>query len=224
MHIADPATGNLGANAIVGGSAGIATGAAFSAKYLGNNRVVVCFFGEGALGQGLLYEEMNLASALEAPVIYACENNMYNEYTHFSETTAGEIIGTSRGLRDRRRSGGRPGLRAVYAAASKYVERARVEVKAPHSCSSTPTVIAATMSATSHGSTTAAKQEEQHWSSTARSHCAAGPSGCSNSVSSNNRTLDRIQAELTTEMDAAVDFAVNAPYPDPDKVGQDVYA
>ncbi|XWK70825.1 thiamine pyrophosphate-dependent enzyme [Tunturiibacter gelidiferens] len=43
MHIADPATGNLGANAIVGGSMGIATGAAFSAKYLNNGRVAVCF-------------------------------------------------------------------------------------------------------------------------------------------------------------------------------------
>src|ERR1700745_84331 len=61
MHIADPATGNLGANAIVGGSAGIATGAAYASKYLKLDRVAVCFFGEGALGQGLLYEEMNLA-------------------------------------------------------------------------------------------------------------------------------------------------------------------
>jgi pyruvate dehydrogenase E1 component alpha subunit len=52
MHIADHANGNLGANAIVGGSAGIATGAAFSAKALGSDRVSVCFFGEGALGQG----------------------------------------------------------------------------------------------------------------------------------------------------------------------------
>src|ERR1700758_4733696 len=58
MHIADPATGNLGANAIVGGSAGIATGAAFSAQRLSNGRVAVCFFGEGALGQGSLYEVM----------------------------------------------------------------------------------------------------------------------------------------------------------------------
>src|SRR6266550_7671312 len=58
MHIADPDTGNLGANAIVCGSAGIATGAAFSAKRLGNGRVAVCFFGEGALGQGVLYEVM----------------------------------------------------------------------------------------------------------------------------------------------------------------------
>src|SRR5207245_5295152 len=61
MHIADPATGNLGANAIVGGSAGIATGAAFSAKKLGNGRVCVCLFGEGALGRGGLYEVWNMA-------------------------------------------------------------------------------------------------------------------------------------------------------------------
>src|SRR5882724_9657013 len=93
MHIADPDTGNLGANAIVGGSAGIATGAAFSAKHLGNGRVCVCFFGEGALGQGVLYEVMNMAQLWSLPVIYACENNRYNEYTHFSETTAGEILG-----------------------------------------------------------------------------------------------------------------------------------
>src|SRR5947209_8343757 len=92
MHIADPDTGNLGANAIVCGSAGLATGAAFASKYLQNKRVTVCFFGEGALNQGVLYEEMNLAQLWKLPVVYACENNMYNEYTHFSETTAGEIM------------------------------------------------------------------------------------------------------------------------------------
>src|SRR5882724_2727094 len=92
MHIADPATGNLGANAIVCGSAGIATGAAFSSRRLGNGRVAVCFFGEGALGQGVLYEVMNLAQLWKLPVIYVCENNMYNEYTHISETAAGDIL------------------------------------------------------------------------------------------------------------------------------------
>src|SRR6476646_3671773 len=55
MHIADQDTGNLGANAIVGGSAGIATGAAMSSKMRSSDQVAVCFFGEGALGQGLLY-------------------------------------------------------------------------------------------------------------------------------------------------------------------------
>src|ERR1700739_3723430 len=62
MHIADQDTGNLGANAIVGGSAGIATGAALSARMRGTDQVAVCFFGEGALGQGVLYESMNMAS------------------------------------------------------------------------------------------------------------------------------------------------------------------
>ena len=90
---------NLGANAIVGGSAGIATGAAFSSKQLKLNRVAVCFFGDGALGQGLLYECMNMAQLWKLPVIYVCENNLYNEYTHQSETTAGSLTG--RGWGDR---------------------------------------------------------------------------------------------------------------------------
>src|SRR6267143_3744534 len=91
MHIADQDTGNLGANAIVGGSAGIATGAALSAKKRGSGQVAVCFFGDGALGQGVLYEAMNMASLWRLPVIYVCEDNLYNEYTHFSEAIAGEI-------------------------------------------------------------------------------------------------------------------------------------
>ena len=74
-------------------ASGIATGAAFAAKRLGNGRVAVCFFGEGALGQGSLYEVMNLAQLWKLPVIYVCENNLYNEYTHYSETTAGNILG-----------------------------------------------------------------------------------------------------------------------------------
>src|SRR5512145_3108689 len=72
MHIADQDTGNLGANAIVGGSAAIATGAAFSAKRLKQDRVAVCFFGEGALGQGLVYESMNMAQLWQLPVVYVC--------------------------------------------------------------------------------------------------------------------------------------------------------
>ena len=92
MHIADQANGNLGANAIVGGSAGIATGAALTAKVLGTGDVAVCFFGDGALGQGLLYECMNMAALWDLPVIYACENNLYGEYTHVSEMAAGALM------------------------------------------------------------------------------------------------------------------------------------
>ena len=100
MHIADQETGNLGANAIVGGSAGIATGAALSIKLRGTDQVAVCFFGDGALGQGLLYESMNMAQLWKLPVIYVCENNQYGEYTHNSKTARLAI--------ERARKGGGP--------------------------------------------------------------------------------------------------------------------
>ncbi len=125
MHIADPATGNLGANAIVAGSVGIATGAAFSAKRLGNGRVAVCFFGEGALGQGILYEVMNLAQLWKLPVIYVCENNLYNEYTHYSETTAGDIPARAAAFGIPAESVDGQDVRAVHAAATRLVDRAR---------------------------------------------------------------------------------------------------
>src|SRR6202521_2222786 len=125
MHIADPDTGNLGANAIVGGSAGIATGAAFSAQRRKTSQVAVCFFGDGALGQGLLYEVMNMAALWKLPVIYVCENNLYNEYTHYLETTAGDILmrGPAFGVPAESVDG--QDVRAVYATASRLVDRAR---------------------------------------------------------------------------------------------------
>lgn len=91
MHIADQSNGNLGANAIVGGSMGIATGSAFTAKLLGKDDVTVCFFGDGATAQGLMYEVMNMAALWKLPVIYACENNGYSEYTRTDEIAAGSI-------------------------------------------------------------------------------------------------------------------------------------
>src|SRR6202790_2714122 len=125
MHIADPKSGNLGANAIVGGSVGIAAGAAFSAKTLGTKQVAVCFFGEGALGQGLLYEVFNLAKLWSLPVIYVCENNMYNEYTHYSETTAGEILARPAAFGVHAEGVDGQDVLSVYAAATRLVERAR---------------------------------------------------------------------------------------------------
>ncbi|GGD25053.1 thiamine pyrophosphate-dependent dehydrogenase E1 component subunit alpha [Sinisalibacter lacisalsi] len=91
MHIADQSHGNLGANAIVGGSMGIATGSALRAKLQGADDVTVCFFGDGATAQGLLYEVMNMAALWNLPVIYACENNGYSEYTKTEEIAAGSI-------------------------------------------------------------------------------------------------------------------------------------
>jgi len=77
MHIADVSSGNLGANGIVAGSAGIATGAALAAKKLGSGQIVICFAGDGAINEGIWHEAVNMASIWKLPVIYLCENNQY---------------------------------------------------------------------------------------------------------------------------------------------------
>src|SRR5262245_32101000 len=125
MHIADPDTGNLGANAIVGGSAGIATGAALSAKVRGSGQVAVCFFGDGALGQGLLYESMNMAALWSLPVIYVCENNLYGEYTPCAETAAGEILARARAFGIHAETVDGQDVVLVNQAMRRLVERAR---------------------------------------------------------------------------------------------------
>ena len=125
MHIADQDNGNLGANAIVGGSAGIATGAALSAKRLRNGNVAVCFFGDGALGQGLLYESMNMAALWRLPVIYACENNLYGEYTHISEMAAGSLCARARAFGIESQTVDGQDVLAVNSMARELVARAR---------------------------------------------------------------------------------------------------
>ena len=77
MHIADPETGNLGANGIVGGGLPLATGAALAIKQQKRDDVAVCFFGDGASNEGAFHESLNLAAVWKLPVVYVCENNGY---------------------------------------------------------------------------------------------------------------------------------------------------
>jgi len=222
MHIADPSSGNLGANAIVGGSVGIAAGAAFSAKMLGTKQVAVCFFGEGALGQGLLYEVLNLAKLWNLPVIYVCENNMYNEYTHFSETTAGEILARPAAFGIPAESVDGQDVRAVYAAASRMVEQARAG-KGPSF------LLANTYRYKGHhvGDVSREyyrpKQEESNWMTNRDPIKLLGDSLIAEKISDKPK-LDAIQAEVKIEIDAAVAFANKSPYPGVDQVAEDVYA
>ena len=95
LHIFDPANGNLGTNGIVGGGIPLATGAALAALRRGTRQVAVCFFGDGALNQGLLFECLNMAAIWALPVLFVCENNGYGEYTASETVTAGDI--TARG-------------------------------------------------------------------------------------------------------------------------------
>jgi acetoin:2,6-dichlorophenolindophenol oxidoreductase subunit alpha len=222
MHIADPDTGNLGANAIVGGSAGIATGAALSAKRLKTNQVAVCFFGDGAMGQGLLYECMNMAALWKLPVIYVCENNLYNEYTHNSETLAGDMVTRAAGF-------GIPGetidgqdVRKVYATAKQIVDRVRGGAGPYFLVCNTYRF---------HGHHVGdvkrdyyrSKQEELMWK-TDRDPVKISADWLIAEKLADRAALDQMRAEVEAEVQKAVAFAVDAPYPTPDKVDQDIYA
>ena len=222
MHIADPATGNLGANAIVGGSVGIATGAAFAAKQLGNGRVAVCFFGEGALGQGSLYEVMNLAQLWKLPVIYVCENNLYNEYTHYSETTAGTILARAGACGLEAVAVDGQDVRAVNDLASRLVERAR-QGKGPAFLQADTYRYSGHHVGDINREYYRSKKEEQQWKGE-RDPIQLQGSWLIGQGFASAESLHQITAEVRAEMEAAVKFAINAPYPSADQVGQDVYA
>jgi acetoin:2,6-dichlorophenolindophenol oxidoreductase subunit alpha len=96
LHVSDAANFNLGTNGIVGGGVPLATGAALSAKVRGTGQVAVCFFGDGALNQGIVFEAMNMAAIWALPVLFVCENNGYGEYTAIADVAAGASL-TGRG-------------------------------------------------------------------------------------------------------------------------------
>ena len=222
MHIADPDTGNLGANAIVGGSAGIATGAAFSAKRLGTGQVAVCFFGDGALGQGLLYEVMNMAALWKLPVIYVCENNLYNEYTHNSETIAGDMLTRAAGFGIEGKSVDGQDVRAVHATAKEIIQRVRSGAGPAFLVCQTYRFLGHHVGDVSR-EYYRSKQEEQTWK-TERDPITLHGDWLVKEKLADRAQLDGIQKEVKTEVDRAVQFATAAPYPSRDKVDQDVYA
>jgi pyruvate dehydrogenase E1 component alpha subunit len=125
MHAADVSAGICGANAIVGASAPIAAGAAWSHRRAGHDRVAVTFFGDGAVNQGVLLEALNLASLRRLPVIFVCENNGFATSMRVQDTTAGTITGRAEafGIPARTIDGMDP--EAVLAAAAGAVAHAR---------------------------------------------------------------------------------------------------
>src|SRR3990167_6114922 len=221
MHIADQETGNLGANAIVGGSAGIATGAAMSARMRGSGQVAVCFFVEGAFGQGLLYEVMNMASLWKLPILYVCENNQYNEYTHYRETTAGDVAQRSKAFGIETVAIDGQDVGAVYTSALHLVERAR-QGKGP------AFLICDTYRFHGHhvGDINRAyyrpKKEEEEWKK--RDPLKLLAAKLVRLKVADEKLLSEIEKETKREIEEGAQFALNAPYPDPSEVDQHVYA
>jgi pyruvate dehydrogenase E1 component alpha subunit len=222
MHIADQDTGNLGANAIVGGSAGIATGAALSAKMRGGDQIAVCFFGEGALGQGLLYEVMNMASLWKLPVIYVCENNLYNEYTHYNETTAGEIQQRAKAFGIECEAIDGQDVVLVHGTSQRLAARAR-QGDGP------AFLICNTYRFYGHhvGDVDRAyyrsKQEEEEWK-VRRDPLKLLARRLTRDQMADASSLAQIENDIKARIEAAVQFALDAPYPDTTEVDQHVYA
>tara|TARA_B100001146_G_C16186749_1_gene437203 strand:+ start:1306 stop:2316 length:1011 start_codon:yes stop_codon:yes gene_type:complete len=221
MHIADQDTGNLGANGIVGGSAGIATGAALSIKMRASDQVAVCFFGDGALGQGLFYESMNMAQLWNLPVIYVCENNLYGEYTPTSKSTSGNLLARAEAFgMDNVEINGQD-VRLVYQTVQRLVERARA--------GEGPTfLLCRTYRFRGHhvgdiDRSYRSREEEEKWQT------ENDPLKILSDwlVSDKMVELDlfsQIEDEVRAQVEAAVTFALNASFPDEMEVDAHVYA
>jgi TPP-dependent pyruvate/acetoin dehydrogenase alpha subunit len=126
MHVADFSLGILGANGVVADGVTIAVGAAQAVKLRGENRVVVAFFGDGALNRGPLLEALNWARVFDLPVVFVCEDNTWSDKTRTSSVTGGS------GILARAAVFGIPGetidgndLLAVDAAARRFINDAR---------------------------------------------------------------------------------------------------
>lgn len=126
MHLSDFSVGSLGETSIVGSGLPVATGAALGSKMQGNDRVTLCFFGDGASNEGTFHESLNLAAVWQLPVVFLCENNGYGELS------AASLMVSVPDVSMRAAGYGIPGVTvdgqdvvAVYEAASEAVARAR---------------------------------------------------------------------------------------------------
>jgi pyruvate dehydrogenase E1 component alpha subunit len=165
---------------------------------------------------------MNLAALWTLPVIYVCENNLYNEYTHYSETTAGDLLAraTAFGVHSERVDG--QDVRATHAAAVALVRRARAGQGPAF-------LLCDTYRYTGHhvGDINRdyyrSKQEEQSWK-TDRDAIRNFAGWLVERKLADQAALDLVQREVAGEVAAAVEFAVAAPYPAVQEVSEDVYA
>ncbi|HHZ92189.1 TPA: thiamine pyrophosphate-dependent dehydrogenase E1 component subunit alpha [Candidatus Poribacteria bacterium] len=221
MHIADQDTGNLGANGIVGGSVGIATGAALSIKMRDTNQVAVCFFGDGALGQGLFYESMNMAQLWQLPVIYVCENNLYGEYTPTSKSTSGNRLARAEafGMHNVEIDG--QDVRLVYQTAQRLVERARAGEGPAF-------LLCRTYRFRGHhvgdiDRPYRSREEENKWQ-TENDPLQILSDWLITDKMAEESLFSQIEDEVRSDVEAAVTFALNASYPDEMEVDAHVYA
>ena len=220
MHIADPEIGILGANGIVGGGIPIAGGAALSAQIRESGQVVVCFLGDGACNRGTFHEGINMAACWNLPVIYVIENNLYAQKTRITDTAR------LTNLADRAAAYGLPDVTvdgndvvAVYEAIHEAVTRARQG----HG----PTLVEC-KTYRWHGhyegdaQTYKSKEEIESWRK--RDPIPTFREKLVKEGSFTLAELEKIDREVSDEIEAAVKYARASPYPAPEETLEDVFA
>jgi TPP-dependent pyruvate/acetoin dehydrogenase alpha subunit len=222
MHIADLDQAIIGCTGIVGSGAPIAGGAALAAKMRGSGQAVVCFFGDGGINQGVVFEAMNMAAIWKLPVLFVCENNLYALSTPSDKMTA------LKQLADRALGFGFPGyqvagndLRAVVRFTREALQRAR--------SGQGPTLLECkTYRWYGHSAmrpdTRAyrAREEELEWRE--RDPIALAEKELTRAGVLTADRVAQVQREVAKEIEDAVEFAERSPDPDVREMFTDVYA
>jgi TPP-dependent pyruvate/acetoin dehydrogenase alpha subunit len=213
MHIADPGLGILGANGIVGAGIPLATGAGLAARVLGDGRVALAFFGEGAVHCGAFHEGVTLAVAWSLPVLFVCENNGYAEFTRSDAWGGPPLIARAESY----------GLSAVAVAGDDpiAVQRAVAEGAARARRGEGPSFVearAVRFAGHYEGDPQEYRSEEEIAAREQHDPLLLSRDGLG------EEAADQLRQAAEEEMAAAVAAALDAPYPDPDSVTDDVYA
>lgn len=219
MHFVEPSLGLMGANGIVGAQVPHAAGMALASKLRGDGRVAITFFGDGAIFQGLMHETFNMASKWKLPVIFYCENNRYSEMTPISRTSSvSEIYLFVRayGMESVQIDGN--DVEDVYQAVKKAADRARAG-EGPTFIEGITYRLAGHMAGDLETYRSAEEIEMQ------RRHeplVVLAERLLSRGV--DEAELARIRDEVEVEVEDAVDFAQNSPWPELSEAYTDVYA
>jgi pyruvate dehydrogenase E1 component alpha subunit len=220
MHIADIEIGILGANAIVGAGIPIAGGAALSARMRGTDQVTICFLGDGATNTGRFHEGVNLAACWNLPVVYVIENNIYAESTSISDACK------LKNLSERASAYGIPGktvdgndVLAVYEAVGEAVARAR-KGKGP------TLVECKTYRQRGHfeGDEQTYRTKEEIGAWLKKDPIPRFRKKLMEMGVLTEGDADKIVQEMKDEIEKAVKFAEESPYPAPEEALEDVFA
>lgn len=219
MHFVDPTLGLMGANGIVGAQVPHATGMALASKLRGENHVAITFFGDGALYQGLMHETFNMASKWKLPVIFYCENNRYSEMTPISRTSSvGEIYLFVRAYAMESMQIDGNDVEDVYQAVSKAVARARAG-EGPTFIEGITYRLSGHMAGDleTYRTTEEIEMQRHHEPLVVLANKLIGRGVA-------EADLAAIRADVEREVQDAVEFAQNSPWPDRAEAYTDVYA